>query len=125
MATFYTGEEFIYLSPDGTRIQVRGWGEQFHPIFETLDGYTVVKDPKSGYLHYAVLSPDQTALLPSGLRVGEIPAHHLHFPRHLRAIPRDLMATAAPLGEDLALPSAAERSVQESVTSKVNLAGPV
>ena len=105
MITFYAGEEFIYLSPDGTRIQVRGWGDQFHPTFETLDGYTVVKDQKSGYLHYAALSPDQTALLPSGLRVGEIQAHHLPFPRHLRAIPRDLFPTAAPLGEDLALPS--------------------
>ncbi|KAB2927342.1 MAG: hypothetical protein F9K24_22700 [Leptonema illini] len=105
MAIFYAGEEFIYLSPDGTRIQVRGWGDQFQPTFETLDGYTVVKDPKSGYLHYAVLSPDQTALLPSGLRVGEIPAQHLPFPRHLRALSRDLFPTPAPFGEDLALPS--------------------
>jgi hypothetical protein len=100
MTVPYTGEEFIYFNPDGTKIRVRGWGDQCNLLFETLDGFTVIKDPKSGYLHYAVLSPDQNILLPSGLRVGEIPAHSLPFPTHLRVICHEILLPIASHEED-------------------------
>lgn len=100
----YTGEEFIYLSPDGSKIRVRGWGDRFCPIFETLDGYTVVKDPKSGYLHYATVSPDKTALLPSGLRVGEIPAQYLSIPKHLRVNHNEIFLPLLPSEEEICQP---------------------
>ena len=80
----YTGEEFTLFNPDGSEIRVRGWGDQFFAVFETLDGYTVVKDPESGFFHYAVLSPDKTVLLPSGMRVGDVPPPQLALPQHIR-----------------------------------------
>jgi M6 family metalloprotease-like protein len=80
----FDGQEFRFTNPDGTEFTVRGWGNQFHAVFETLDGYTVVKDPESGYYHYAVLSADESQLLPSGPRVGEAQPQTVGLPPHLR-----------------------------------------
>lgn len=33
-----------FTQPDGTRIELRGWGDEFYAVFETTDGYTVVFD---------------------------------------------------------------------------------
>jgi hypothetical protein len=40
----FFGEEFTFTQPDGTRLAVRGWGDQHGAVFETLDGYTVTRD---------------------------------------------------------------------------------
>lgn len=39
--------------PDGSEIQLVGWGNQFEAVFETPDDYTVVKNPETGFQHYA------------------------------------------------------------------------
>jgi len=49
MPTSFAGKRFSFTQPDGTVLQVRGWGNQYHAAFETLDGYTVVRDPVSGF----------------------------------------------------------------------------
>src|SRR5512144_417888 len=90
----YVGEEFTFYNPDGSEIRVRGWGNQFAAVFETLDGYTVVKDPASGYFHYAELSPDKSELVPSGKRVGVVAAEQLDMPQHLRIDPAAAKAQA-------------------------------
>jgi M6 family metalloprotease-like protein len=69
----YEGEEFIFHNSDGSEVAVRGWGNQFAAVFETLEGYTVVEDPASGDIHYAVLSDDGTRLEPSGIPVETRP----------------------------------------------------
>ncbi|MGY1636887.1 M6 family metalloprotease domain-containing protein [Geodermatophilus sp. SYSU D00742] len=81
----FDGEVFRFTNPDGSEISVRGWGNQFHAVFETLDGYTVVKDPDSGFYQYAVLSEDRSELRPSGARVGRSAPQALGLPRHVRA----------------------------------------
>jgi M6 family metalloprotease-like protein len=81
----FDGDIFRFTNPDGSEISVRGWGNQFHAVFETLDGYTVVKDPDSGFFHYAVLSEDRSELRPSGTIVGRAGPETLALPRHMRA----------------------------------------
>ena len=44
MANPFDGEIFTFTQPDGTQFEVRGWGNQYSAVFETLDGYTVGKD---------------------------------------------------------------------------------
>ena len=63
-------EEFTFTQPDGTKIRVRGTGDQDSAVFETLDGYTIVRDDRSGYFHYAKLNDDAGELLPLAPRVG-------------------------------------------------------
>jgi len=89
-----SGEEFTFTNPDGEEIHVRVWGSLFAAVFETLDGYTAVKDPESGYLHYAVLSKDKTSIVPSGTRVGQRDPQLLNLPQHI-GISREAMKAKA------------------------------
>ena len=49
MSMPFHGEVFTFTNPDGSTLQVRGYGDQHYAVFETLDGYSVVKDPDSGF----------------------------------------------------------------------------
>jgi M6 family metalloprotease-like protein len=69
MPTPFRGKEFTFTQPDGTTFKVRGWGDQHHAVFETLDGYTVVEDPSTGSYYYAAMSHDGENLVPAGVRV--------------------------------------------------------
>lgn len=81
MASPFVGKTFSFTQPDGTRIQVRGWGDQHYAVFETLDGYTVTKNPSTGFFEIARVSSDGTTLEPApgpqgnldGGRVGAAP----------------------------------------------------
>ena len=80
--------EFTFTNPDGTEFQVRGSGNQFHAVFETLDGYTVTKDPETGFYQYARLSDSGDELLPTGVNVnGAGPASDLGLKPGLRVPP--------------------------------------
>lgn len=39
-------------------MHVLGCGNQFHADFETPDGYSVIRDPRTGFFEYATESPD-------------------------------------------------------------------
>lgn len=80
----FLDEEFTFTNPDNSTIRVRGTGNQYHAVFETLDGYTVVRDPSSGYYVYATLSPDKNQLVPTGSKVGEAEPQSLGLQRHIR-----------------------------------------
>lgn len=84
MPSPYLGQEFTFYNPDGSTVPVRGWGNQFAAVFETLGGYTVVKNPESGFMDYAVLSPDKQSLVPTGTRAGSTVPQELALPQHLR-----------------------------------------
>ena len=87
MPTPYAGREFTFTDPDGTQVRVRGYGNQFAAVFETLDGFTVAKDPQTGFYHYAHVSPDGTRLEPTGPRVGTVEPAALDVPKHARPAP--------------------------------------
>lgn len=99
MPSPFVGEEFTFHNPDGTEIQVRGWGNQFGAVFETLDGYTVVPDPVSGHYHYAALDADREELVPSGEPVATADAEALALPKHLRS-PRATATSRAQAARD-------------------------
>lgn len=90
----YAGKEFTFHNPDGSQIRVRGWGTQFAAVFETLDGYTVVQDPESGYFHYASLSSEGDDLVPSGPPVEAADPQSLGLTTHIRPAPQVTRARA-------------------------------
>lgn len=67
MPTPFNGQVFTFTQPDGSPIQVRGWGNQHYAVFETLDGYTLTQNPVTGYYEVARLSVDGRALRPAAL----------------------------------------------------------
>jgi len=80
---FYN-KEFEFTQPDGTKIRLRGWGNQNYAVFETFDGFTVTKDPETGYYEYAKLSADESFLEPTGIRVGLVDPAVLGIEKHIR-----------------------------------------
>lgn len=65
MSTPFSSKIFTFTQPDGTKIQVRGWGDQHYAVFETMDGYTVMKNPTTGFYEIAQVSTDGTMLEPA------------------------------------------------------------
>ncbi len=61
MSTPFSEKKFTFTQPDGTELWVKGWGNQRHAVFECLNGYTIVKDPITGFYVYADLSSDGEA----------------------------------------------------------------
>ncbi len=72
---------FTLRQPNGVTFQARLWGDEWNHGTETTDGYTIVKDPRSGYWTYA--EPTRSGRLQTGdLRAGiDDPAG---VPKHLR-----------------------------------------
>ena len=80
----FSDKTFTFTNPDGTEITVRGWGDQYYAVFETLDGFTVIKDPETGFYQYAHLSEDKNDLLPTGAKVGDVDPRNLGLIPHIR-----------------------------------------
>jgi len=71
MTAPFVGKRFEFQQPDGSVLSVIGWGNQYSARFETLDGYTVVKNLATGFYEYARLSDDdEKSLVPSGCVPG-------------------------------------------------------
>ncbi len=83
----FQGEQFTFIQPDGTPIKVVGWGDQHQAVFQTLDGYTVVKDGK-GFYCYAERGPDGSELVASRVRADARSGAELRLEPGLRALPR-------------------------------------
>jgi len=66
----FSGEEFTFTQPDGATLAVRVWGDQRQAVFETLDGYTLIRDPVTGFYEYATVNSEGTKLLGTGVRPG-------------------------------------------------------
>jgi len=84
MAARFDGQIFIFTQPDGTPIQLRGWGDQYYAVFETLDGYTVTKNPATGYWEVARLAPDGNALQPALATGPRLDGSRAGVPKGLR-----------------------------------------
>ena len=41
------------MQSDGSELNIRRWGDEFSHGWETEDGFSVVKDPKTGFWHFA------------------------------------------------------------------------
>ena len=87
MSLPFYGREFAFTQPDGTTLQVRGWGNQKRAVFETLDGFTVVRDPVTGFYQYAAISNDGNDLLPTGFQAEMVNPRNLGLTTRLRPNP--------------------------------------
>ena len=97
----FINKKFEFFQPDGTKIHLIGWGNQFFATFETEDGYTVVKNPVTEFYDYAKLSADNSYLETTGVRIGVADPAALGIPKHLRVsqAAATIMARAASGGE--------------------------
>lgn len=103
------GEEFEGAQPDGTVVTVRIWGDEFYRVIETLDGYTAVKDPATGFLCYAHLSADGNNLVSTGVPVGSPGKSGLTMPPHIRINRSAVQQEVAAARLKYAMPKGAKR----------------
>jgi len=78
------GELFALRQPDGSTIQVRIWGDEFYQVVESLDGYTLVRDPLTREICYARLSADGGELISTGISAGTHLPGSVSIRPHLR-----------------------------------------
>src|SRR5215510_5925611 len=84
MPTPFFSQVFTFTQPDGSPIQLRGWGDQHYAVFETLDGYTVTQNPATGYWEVARLTADGNALEPASAAGSRLDGLRAGVPRGLR-----------------------------------------
>jgi M6 family metalloprotease-like protein len=89
------GEVFPAKQPDGSVIQVRVWGDEFYRVVESLDGYTLVRDPASGAACYARLSADGHELVSTRIPVGAALPAGAGVAPHIRISPASAKAKIA------------------------------
>ena len=75
-----------FTQPDGTVIELRGSGDEFYAVFETLDGYTVLFDQALKAYCFAQLGSDGQ-LVSSGVEVQRGNPAALGLSWHLRVAP--------------------------------------
>lgn len=86
--------QFEFQQPDGSRVWIRGRGDEFHAHFETLDGYTVVFDPARRAYCFAQRGTDGR-LSSTGVPVHLDRPERLGLPKGLRASGEVIRAEAA------------------------------
>ena len=84
MSIPYVGKEFTFIQPDGAKLKVRGFGNQENAVFETLDGFTVTRDPETGFYQYAALSSGGE-LVPTGHQAERADPQSLGLAKGIRA----------------------------------------
>ena len=67
MAAPVFGEKFSLVQPDGTYVDVKIYGDEFYQRVESLDGYTLVRDPLTEYICYAKLNSDGSDFESTGI----------------------------------------------------------
>lgn len=85
MAFQFHGKEFTFKQPDGSPVKVRGWGDQHYAVFETLDGYTVTRNPTTGLFEIAAPASGTADLEPSGVSATASSASRPNVSLNLRA----------------------------------------
>ncbi len=72
------GRATRWVQPNGESIELRMFGDNHYARTETPEGFTVIHNPETGAYHYAELSADGSALVPSATLAGApVPAGQL------------------------------------------------
>jgi len=70
MSAPFHGKKFTFKQPDGTPIQLQGWGDEHNARFQTLDGFPVIQNPDTGFYEYAAINDEGTEVRATGARAG-------------------------------------------------------
>lgn len=86
------GEQFDLRQPDGSMVEVKIWGDEFYQVVESLDGYTLIRDPQTKEICYATLSDDKNELLSTGFLAGQPLPAQVNIEPHIRINPASSQA---------------------------------
>jgi len=73
-----------FKQPNGSSVDVKLFGTEFYMRGESIDGYSVIRDKKTGWICYATLSTDGSELVSTGIRYsGEFQKSTISINGHL------------------------------------------
>ena len=75
--------------PDGSQFKARQWGDEWNHGWETLDGYSIVRDACSGSWRFATTQAEGK-LVATDVLVGSNKLPPPNTPKHLRPVGRAL-----------------------------------
>ncbi|MGH2271482.1 LamG-like jellyroll fold domain-containing protein, partial [Anaerohalosphaeraceae bacterium U12dextr] len=61
------GEIYELSQPDGSTVQVRVYGDEYYQYVESLDGYTLIRNPQTGWIEYAQTNEDNSEFVATGV----------------------------------------------------------
>jgi len=67
------GDRFSLAQPDGDRLDVLVWGDEFYQRVTSLDGYTLVRDSETRVICYARLDHSGSAFISTGIDARQAP----------------------------------------------------
>ncbi|HEY1039010.1 MAG TPA: M6 family metalloprotease domain-containing protein [Bacteroidia bacterium] len=85
----YNGNIMSFKQPDGSKVDVKLYGNEYYMRAESLDGYTLIRDKTSKWICYAKLAKDNNELMSTGIPYKGIQNDHsslrgdLALPKHL------------------------------------------
>ena len=88
------GKEIEWTQPDGSKLTLRVFGDEYYGRTATLDGFTVVFDSATKTYHYATLSPDGNEFASSGKAVGKADPKALGLGKRIEINPASRAAKA-------------------------------
>ena len=108
------GKIFDLLQPDGTNVAVKIWGDEFYQVVESLDGYTLIRDPKTQQICFAVLSKNGNELLSTGISASAALNSRISIAKHIRINKASLRA------KDRAARQRFAKGINEALMSKTD-----
>jgi M6 family metalloprotease-like protein len=87
MSVPFFKKQFSFSQPDGTSLVVVGSGDQHHAVFQTLDGFTVTRNPTTGFYEYARVAAGGDSLEGIGVPAGSVNPRLLGLTPGTRAMP--------------------------------------
>lgn len=61
------GEIYEFEQPDGTLVELKLFGDDYYLRAESLDGYTLIREVKTGWICYAKLNDEKDQLISTGI----------------------------------------------------------
>jgi len=107
------GEIVEVRQPDGSIIQAKVWGDEFYRVVESMDGFTLVRDPASRKMCYAELSADASELISTGVPAGELLPENVRLEPHVRISKEAVRARLEAAQDRFAAPQSGPRLGQQ------------
>lgn len=62
------GEMFLFKQPDNSYVQVKVFGDEFYQRVESLDGYTLIRDPDTNWICFAEFNKEENDFVSTGVK---------------------------------------------------------
>jgi len=92
------GDRMTFEQPDGSMVPALAWGDEYYLRVESIDSFTLIRDPATDWICYANLSADSSAYVSTGIHYTGTPrpsafaGRGFELPSHL-AVSEEAAAT--------------------------------